>query len=63
MDLLFSNVHVNVSALKMVSSSSAFASADGLTILANWLEIVTILVHYQPSYNTSLTMKVHYETQ
>jgi hypothetical protein len=30
---------------------------DGLTILANWLEIVAILVHYQPSYNTSHTMK------
>jgi hypothetical protein len=32
-------------------------STDGLTILANWLEIVTILAHYQPSYNTSRTMK------
>ena len=32
-------------------------STDGLTILANWLEIVTILVHYQPSYNTSHTIK------
>ena len=32
-------------------------STDGVTILANWLEIVTILVHYQPSYNTSHTMK------
>ena len=32
-------------------------STDGLTILANWLEIVAILVHYQPSYNTSHTMK------
>ena len=32
-------------------------STDGLTILANWWEIVTILVHYQPSYNTSHTMK------
>jgi hypothetical protein len=30
---------------------------DGLTILANWLEIVPILVHYQPFYNTSRTMK------
>ena len=29
-------------------------SKDGLT---NWLEIVTILGHYQPSYNTSHTMK------
>ena len=32
-------------------------STDGPTILANWLEIVAILVHYQPSYNTSHTMK------
>jgi hypothetical protein len=32
-------------------------STDGLTVLANWLEIVTILVHYQLSYNTSHTMK------
>jgi hypothetical protein len=32
-------------------------STDGLTILANWLGIVTILVHYLPSYNTSHTMK------
>ena len=37
-------------------------STDGLTVLA-WIEIVTILVHYQPSCNTSHTMKVHYETQ
>ena len=29
---------------------------DGLTVLAR-IEIVTILVHYQPSYNTSHTMK------
>ena len=32
-------------------------SPDGLTILANWLKIVAILAHYQPSYNTSHTMK------
>ena len=32
-------------------------STDGLTMLANWLEIVGILVHYQSSYNTSLTIK------
>jgi hypothetical protein len=31
-------------------------STDGLTVLAR-LEIVAILVHYQPSYNTSNTMK------
>ena len=30
---------------------------DGLTTLANWLEIVAILVHYQLSYNTLHTMK------
>ena len=30
-------------------------STDGLTILASWLEIVAILVHYQPSYNTPHT--------
>ena len=34
---------------------------DGLTVLAQ-IEIVAILVHYQPSCNTSHTMKVHYET-
>ena len=45
MDLLSRNVHHNL------------RSTDGLTILANWLEIVAILVHYQPSYNTSHTMK------
>jgi hypothetical protein len=32
-------------------------STDGLTILANWFEIVAILVHYQPSYDTLHTMK------
>ena len=31
-------------------------STDGLTILTR-IEIITILVHYQPSYNTSNTMK------
>ena len=30
---------------------------DGLTILANWLQTVAILVNYQSSYNTSHTMK------
>ena len=30
---------------------------DGLTILANWLEIVAVSVHYQPSYDTTHTMK------
>ena len=37
-------------------------STDGLTVLPR-IEIVTILVKYQPSYDTSHTMKVHYETQ
>ena len=32
------------------------AMTDGLTLLAR-IEIVVILVHYQPSYNTSHTMK------
>ena len=32
-------------------------SKDGLTILANWLEIVAILVLYQPFYNTTHRMK------
>ena len=32
-------------------------STDGLNISANWLEIVTILLHHQPSCNTSQTMK------
>ena len=31
-------------------------SPDGLTVLAS-IEIVAILVHYQPSYKTSHTMK------
>ena len=35
-------------------------STDGLTILANWLEIAAILVHYQPFYITSHTMKHSY---
>ena len=32
-------------------------STDGLIILANWLETGAILVHYQPSYKNSHTMK------
>ena len=36
--------------------------SDGLIVLA-WIEIVAILVYHQPSYNTSHTMKVRYETQ
>ena len=31
-------------------------STDGLTVLSR-IEIVAILAHYQPSYNTSHTMK------
>ena len=46
--------HENVSVPKAVSSD--LRSTDGLTVLAR-IEIVTILVHYQPSYNTSHTMK------
>ena len=46
--------HENVPAPKVVSSN--LRSADGLTVLAR-IEIVTILVHYQASYNTTHTMK------
>ena len=46
--------HENVPAPKAVSSD--LQSTDGLTVLAR-IEIVAILVHYQPSYNTSHTMK------
>ena len=46
--------HENGPTPKAVSSD--LRSTDGLTVLAR-IEIVTILVHYQPSYNTSHTMK------
>ena len=46
--------HENVPAPKAVSSD--LRSTDGLTVLAR-IKIVAILVHYQPSYNTSHTMK------
>ena len=46
--------HENVPAPK--AASSDLQSTDGLTVLAR-IEIVAILVHYQPSYNTSQTMK------
>ena len=46
--------HENVPAPKMVSSD--LQSTDGLTVLVR-IEIVAILVYYQPSYNTSHTMK------
>ena len=36
--------------------STDLRSTDGLTVLTR-IEIVTILVHYQQSYNTSHTMK------
>ena len=55
MDLLSRNVHVYVLPRRRYHHN--LRSTDGLTILANWLEIVTILVHYQPSYNTSHTLK------
>ena len=44
--------HENVPAPKAVSSG--LRSTDGLTVLAR-IEIVAILVHYQPSYNTAHT--------
>ena len=44
--------HDNVPASKAVLSN--LQSTDGLTVLAR-IEIVAILVHYQPSYNTSHT--------
>ena len=46
--------HDNVPAPNGVSSD--LQSTDGLTVLPR-IEIITILVHYQPSYNTSQTMK------
>ena len=46
--------HENVPALKAISSD--LQSTDGLTVLAR-IEIIAILVHYQPSYNTSHTIK------
>ena len=52
--------HENVPAPKAVSSDLELT--DGLTLLAR-IEIVTILVNYQPSCNTSHTIKVHYEIQ
>ena len=44
--------HENVPAPKALSSDLPLT--DGLTVLAR-IEIVAILVHYQPSYNTSHT--------
>ena len=46
--------HENVPAPKAVSSN--LQSTDGLTVLAR-IKIFAILVQYQPSYNTSHTMK------
>ena len=46
--------HDNVPAPNGVSSD--LQSTDGLTVLPR-IEIVAILVHYQPFYNTSYTMK------
>jgi hypothetical protein len=46
----------NVLASKKVSSD--LRSTVGLTILAR-IEIVTILVHYQPSFNTPHTQVTH----
>ena len=44
--------HENVPTPKLVSSD--LRVTDGLTVLTR-IEIVVILVHYQPSYNTSHT--------
>ena len=55
MNLLSRNVHVNVPTRSRYHHN--LWSTDGLTILANWLEIVAILAHYQPSCKTSHTMK------
>ena len=46
--------HKNFPTPKAVSSN--LRSTDGLTVLA-MIEIVAILVHYQPSDNTSHSMK------
>merc|ERR1712051_731385 len=46
--------HENVPVPEVISSN--LQSTDGLTVLAR-IEIAAILVHYQPSYNTSHTMK------
>ena len=46
--------HENVPAPKAVSSDLQLT--DGLTVLVR-IEIVTVLAHYQPSYNTSHTVK------
>ena len=46
--------HENVPTLKAVSTN--LRSTDGLTVLAR-IQIVAILVHYQPSYNTSRKVK------
>ena len=46
--------HENVPGPKAVSSD--LRSSDGMTVLAR-LEIVAILVLYQPSYNTSHTQE------
>ena len=42
------NVHVNVPAQRRYHHN--LRSTDGLTVLTYWLEIVTIFVHYQPSF-------------
>ena len=47
--------HENVPTMKVVLSDLRLT--DGLTVLAR-IEIVAILVHYKPSYNTSHTMKL-----
>ena len=47
--------HENVHALKPVSSE--LRSTGGMTVMT-WMEIVAILIHYQPSYNPLLLADV-----
>ena len=51
---MYGSCHENVHAPKAVSTD--LRSTHGLNVLAR-IEIVTILEHYQPSYNTSHTVK------
>ena len=57
--LLSRNVLSNVPAPKAVSSHTGI---DRWSDCVGLDKDVAILVHYQPSCNTSHTMKVHYET-
>ena len=48
--------HAHFPSLKKCMSQGLGVSSDLRSVLAR-IEIVVILVHYQPSYNTSHTMK------